>query len=198
MKNKKKLSNLLGPWKDNDIKSKFSIKKHKFLDRNRTLKINWKRLHDKIPEILLSDERLNLLDVACGNGATMEILRYYGHSVQGVDFSPGFSKDNWLYKPMIKSQKLKCLVHNCSIIPYPFKDKEFDYLICYGAITFFKPIENWPKIMNEFARISKRGILVGVNNGKVFDNGKKYLDNWKHPDFKLISKTGSIYKWGKK
>lgn len=198
MQKEKDQAGLLGPWNDAEKIKEFTVKKHKFLDRDRTIKINWTRLHAKIPEILRSKEKLKIVDIASGNGATLEVLRYYGHDAQGVDFSPGFPEGDWLYRPMIESQNLKCLVHNCSILPYPFKDKEFDFLICYGAITFFKPITNWPKVMNEFARISKRGILLGVNNGNIFDEGEKYLDSWTHSEFKLESKQGTIYKWVKK
>ena len=198
MQKVKDQSKLLGPWKKPHLIKEFQSKNHKFLYRDRTLKINWARLHTRIPEILRSKTKLNIVDIACGNGATLEILRYYGHKGQGVDFSPGFEEGDWLYRPMIESQNLNCLVHDCSILPYPFKDKEFDFLICYGAITFFKPISNWPKIMDEFARISKRGMLVGVNKGRNFDEGERYLDSWRHPEFKLEKKTGSVYKWIRK
>jgi len=198
MKKEKILKKLLGPWTDLEKMKEFKNSKHKFLDRDRTLKINWTRLHTRIPEVLLNDKKQKVLDVASGNGATMEIMRYYGHDVEGVDFSPGFEEGDWLYRPMIESQGLKCQTHNCSITPYPFEDKEFDFVICYGAITFFKPIKSWPEFMDEFARISKNGMLIGVNVGKNFDEGQKYLDAWRHPEFKLASKTGSIYKWVKK
>lgn len=201
MQKEKDIKKLLGPWNDPKAIEKFKgSKTHKFLDRDRTLKINWNRLHTKIPEVLLTEERLKILDVASGNGATMEIFRYYGHKCWGLDYSPEkeFEEDDWLYKPLIKSQKLRCKVHDCSILPYPFDDKEFDYLICYGAITFFKPISNWPQILDEFARLSKNGFLVGVNLGRSFEEGEKYLDKWEHPDFNLEWKRGSIYKWTKK
>lgn len=195
MQDIKDKSKIMGPWK-NPLKIKeFKNLNHKFLKRNRTLDINWKRLHEKIPEVLRSERSLNILDVASGNGATLEILRYYGHTAIGVDFTPGYEKGDWLYRPMIESQNLNCVNHDCSILPYPFETKQFDFLICYGAITFFKPIDNWPKVLDEFARLSKKGFLVGVNQGKSFNKGESLLDLWKHDEFKLESKRGSIYKW---
>jgi hypothetical protein len=52
--------------------------------------------------------------------------------------------------------------------------------------------------LNEFSRISKEGFLLGVNVGEIYDSGKKYIENWSHPDFNLLYKNGSIYRWGKK
>lgn len=199
MKKILEINDLLGAWDDKDILSKFKgAKDHKFLDRNRTLKINWQRLHRWAPEILLDDNQQKILDIASGNGSTMEIFRHYGHETIGLDFSPGFADNDWLYRPMIESQKLKCKVHNCSNIPYPFLDNQFDFSICYGAITFFKPIEKWPQFLNEMARVSKRGFVVGVNIGPVYDVGKKHIDNWSHKDFFLKEKEGSVYKWVRK
>lgn len=199
MKKTKLLEPLLGDWNNPDVKNLFKGEEsHKFLDRDRTLKINWKRLHSYVPEFLLSDNRLKIIDIASGNGATMEIFRYYGHECYGMDYTPNFEKDDWLYKPLLKSQNLRCKVHDGSLLPYPFEDKEADLVICFGAITFFKPTEIWPQVMDEFARIAKEGILVGVNVGKVFDEGERHLDNWTHPEFKLEWKQGSIYKWVRK
>jgi ubiquinone/menaquinone biosynthesis C-methylase UbiE len=196
MKKELNINEILGEWKDPNILKKFKgNKEHKFLDRNRTLRINWKRLHEWAPEVLLSDSEKKIIDVACGNGATMEIFKIYGHKPFGIDFSPGFPNNDWLYRPMIESQGLHCKVHDASRLPYPFKDKQFDFAICYGAITFFKPIENWPLILDEFARISRDSFVIGVNTGQVYEAGKKYIENWKHPDFKIARKSGSVYKW---
>jgi ubiquinone/menaquinone biosynthesis C-methylase UbiE len=195
----KNIKELLGDWNNPAIIENFiGGKDHKFLDRNRTLEINWSRLHAYAPEILFDNKKNKILDVACGNGATMEIFRFYGHDCQGIDFSPGFGKDDWLYKPLIDSQKLSCIVHDGASLPYPFKDKEFDFLICYGAITFFKPVENWQNVLNEFARLSKKSFVVGVNVGPVYEQGKPYIENWLHPDFSLQLQYGSIYKWVRK
>ena len=196
MQKNKDINGLLGPWKDSSVAEKFKGQKtHKFLKRDRTLKINWKRLHNLVPYHLLDEKQNKVLDVASGNGATLEIFRHYNHKIQGLDYTPHMDKGEWLYKPLLESQNIPCVVHNGSILPYPFKDKEFDLVICFGAITFFKPIEDWGKILDEFARLSKKTILIGVNKGEPFNKGRKYLDNWENPDFKLVSCQGHIYKW---
>lgn len=197
--NNKRIEEILGDWRDPLVLKKFSGEKnHKFLNRNNTIKSNWKRINKFIPELLITNQKYKILDIGCGNGSTLEILRYFGHDVIGMDYTPGFDKNNWLYKPLIESQELKCIVHDGSVLPYPFKDKEFDFIICFGVITFFKPITIWQNVLNEFSRISKNGFLIGVNVGSLYDDGKKYLETWNNSNFKLDLKENSIYKWNKK
>jgi len=163
----------------------------KFLNRDLYVDLYWNRLHKEIPELL--DKKLKVLDVGCGNGVVLEILRWYGHDVIGMDYTNGYDKGDWLYKPLIESQGLKCINHSGGDIPYPFKDKEFDILICYGAISFFKiPCVD---VLNEFARITKSCILLLVNIGEHYDKEKENINTWKHDQFKLGWNVISSYKW---
>jgi len=181
---------LQGMWKkpvDKDMVD------HKFYDRPRTIKLNWNRLHTLIPNEL-TGKKIKCLDVGSGNGSTLEILRWYGHDAIGMDYTPNMD-NRWRYKSLIDSQGLNVVCHSGAEVPYPFKNKEFDLLICYGVITFFKPVENWPKILDEFARITKRCILLCVNVGDTYEEGKKYINNWNHTDFGLEWISGSTYRF---
>ena len=148
-------------------------------------------MSNAIPELL--NKKLKILDVGCGNGVILEILRWYGYDVTGMDYTTGYDKGDWLYRPLIESQGLKCVNHSGSDIPYPFKDKEFDVLICYGAITFFK--FPWVNVLNEFARITKSCILLLVNVGDKYDKEKNNINTWEHPHFKKQWNVNSAYKW---
>ena len=165
----------------------------KFLNRELYVDLYWKRLHNEMPELL--NKKLKILDVGCGNGVILEILRWYGHDVTGMDYTPGYDKGDWLYKPLIESQGLKCINHSGGDLPYPFKDKEFDLLICYGAITFFGSKTPWVNILNEFTRITKSCILLGVNVGDEYNKEKENIDSWKSDQFKMEWNKNSIYKW---
>ena len=94
MQEEKDINNLLGSWRDKHSVEKFLVAGgrpgHKFLDRDRTIKSNWSRLHTYASDILLSEKKMTILDVGCGNGATMEIFRFYGHDVYGMDYTNGF------------------------------------------------------------------------------------------------------------
>ena len=186
---------LRGNWKNIKIDSIKDIeeKAAKYLNRDNIMELCWHRLHNEIPELL--NKKLKVLDVGCANGATLEILRWYRHDAIGMDYTIGYVEGDWLYKPLIESQELKCINHNGADLPYPFKDKEFDLLICYGAITFFGLKTPWINILNEFARITKKCILLGVNVGEEYNRERQNLNTWKHDQFKLDWNRNSIYKW---
>tara|TARA_B100001027_G_C16228575_1_gene313421 strand:- start:416 stop:1030 length:615 start_codon:yes stop_codon:yes gene_type:complete len=179
MRRQKNIEGLLGSWEDPDILENFhkngGQKDHKFLDRNRTIKSNWNRLHSCAEDVLLGEKTARILDVGCGNGATMEIFRYYGHEAVGLDVPFG---DSHLYSPMLNSQGLKCVVHDGAVTPYPFKDDEFDLVVCWGVFNFFRPVQGWPDILDEFARITKRSIILAPNMGKAYDQGKPLIEKW--------------------
>jgi len=190
-------NDLKGEWKDVNHVAKY-LKKQNFFHRERIIKGQWVRLHSTIPEFLNKNKnksKFKCLDVGCGNGATLEILRWYGHECIGMDYTDKYSTGDWKYKSCIESQNLNCINHSGTDIPYPFKNKEFDLLICYAALTFLQPIEKWTAILNEFARITSKCILICPNRGMTYDNGKKYIDNWIHNDFKLEWNKKTIYKY---
>ena len=166
------------------------------------MKDSGRRLHELLPEYLPPDaRRAGFLDVGSGNGASLEILRYLGHDAEGLDFTPGISDldgTDWVYRPLIESQRLKCTVHDGAVVPYPFPDAQFDVVICYGVLTCFQPCSLWPQIFDEFARLAKSCILLGVNVGALYDIGKSVIEEWRHPDFELTHNRGAIYKWQRK
>ena len=196
MRKEKNIEKLLGPWKDPDVLEKFLEKgcarDHKFLNRNRTIEISWHRLHHHARDFILSEKRLKILDVGCGNGATLEVFRYYGHEAIGLDKPQ-------IYSPMIESQGLKSVPHDGGSVPYPFEDNEFDLVICWGAITFFRPIEKWAHVLDEFARLSKSAIILAPNIGSTYDKGRPHIESWKPSGGFRCTATGyeHKYRWDK-
>ena len=192
---------LLGGWKNLDWSILEIPKNHKFLDHEGQIVINWKRLYRYLPEYLNNIVgKKKVIDISPGNGGTLEIMRFFGHELLGVDYSPEDPdpENSYIYKPLLNSQNIPYVIHNCSKIPYPFKDREFDLLINFGSLNFYKPISKWPKILNEFARITSETIFLGVNLGSVFEQGKSYIDNWENNAWRLVYKKRNIYKWRRK
>ena len=195
-------------WLNLDI-NKLEIKPdHKFLNRTRTLKINAKRLFQYVPEFMKPGN--DILDVSCGGGATLEIIKCVGSNGIGLEYysssgnkkplCPEYYKDVNAYsnyEPLLKSQNMNYKIYDCSVTPYPFKDNSFDLVVNYGAITFYGEPEMWHVILDEFKRLSKNTILLGVNVGHKWDRGEDMIDRWsnKQTDLDLITKQGSIYKW---
>jgi len=192
---------LKGDWRSFRLEHWKADRSHRFLERNVILENHWRRLHKLLPEYLTPDRRRRFLDVGCGNGAAMEILRHLGHDAEGLDYTPGISdadETDWLYRPLIESQQLKCTVHDGAAVPYPFPDDRFDVVMCYGVITCIKPCSLWPQLLNEFARLARSCILLGVNVGARYDRGRAFLEEWRHPEFELTHREGAIYKWRRK
>lgn len=188
---------LLKDWDNLDISELELSSDHKFLDRKVQIPLNWTRLHIWIPEYL--DSKYSAVDISSGNGATLEILRYYGLKTLGVDYS-GKTKDGQpkcMYEPLLQSQKLDYILHDCSKFPYPLKDDEFDIVINYGSINQYGKCEIWTKVLDELSRIAKKCILFAVNLSAEYDKAKTLINEWskKNTKFKLVRRHSSGYKW---
>ena len=149
---------LLGNWNFSEDKITLDtpyLKNHKFLIRDRTIKSNWDRLLRYFPD-LFNDEKKSFLDLSCGNGATLEILRFLGHNSFGVDYEsknhcfdkPLFHStlemnNKWPYKILLESQNLDFKGHDLNVIPYPFEDNSFDIVNSWGAIEFYGRPKYW-------------------------------------------------------
>jgi SAM-dependent methyltransferase len=170
---------LLGDWNFSEDKITLDtpyLKNHKFLIRDRTIKSNWDRLLKHFPD-LFCDEKKSFLDFSCGNGATLEILRFLGHNSFGVDYEsenhcfdkPLFHStmemnNKWPYKILLESQNLDFKGHDLNVIPYPFEDNSFDIVNSWGAIEFYGRPKYWKVFILEMLRISKEYVNISFND----------------------------------
>lgn len=199
MKSKKNIKDLLGQWKDpntknnfyNDhqhIKDKSLIVGLKYLDRNAYIKQKWHILHTYTPEIILNEKDLKILDIGPGAGNILEVCEFYGHEAIGMD-------RNDKYRAMINSQKLNLYIHNANDLPWPFEDEHFDYVYSWASITYLDT-NQVNEVFDEIERVSKLGIMVGVDGKNNFF--KNAMKKWKSKKFKLEILSGNIYKWSLK
>ena len=170
---------LLGNWnlsEEKIINESPYLKNHKFLIRDRTIKINWDRLLKHFPDLFRYDKK-SFLDLSCGNGATLEILRFMGHTIFGVDYESSnhcFDKplfhsnlemnNKWPYKILLESQNLDFKGHDLNVIPYPFEDNSFDIVNSWGAIEFYGRPKYWNVFILEMLRISKEYVNIAFND----------------------------------
>ena len=73
-----------------------------------------------------------------------------------------------------------------NIVPYPYPDNTFDAITCIGTLTYCK---NFPKLFNEWIRISKpNAIIIATHRSdlmikdKTFFNGMVATLKWKKLD----------------
>ncbi len=89
-----------------------------------------------------------VLDVACGTGDFVRLLRSMGHSCVGVDFSYG----------MLRSSDQKGLVQ-ADATALPFGDESFDGLTCGFALRNFVSLDD---VFGEMARVLRSGAKIAL------------------------------------
>lgn len=199
MKKVKDIRKLLGPWKDpntknnfykdhSHIKDKSQIVGLKYLDRNFYIRQKWHILHTYTPEIILNENKLKILDIGPGSGNILEVFEFYAHEAIGID-------RNDKYRAMLNSQKLTLKIHNANDLPYPFEDEQFDYVYSWASITYLDT-DRVHEVFNEIERVSRLGIMVGVDAKNKFF--KKAMKDRKSKKFKLEILSGNVYKWSLK
>lgn len=101
-----------------------------------------------------------VLDVGCGVGITACYLaEEYGCRVVGIDLSDAMIKRS---KQRAKRKKVEDRVEfrTGDAKSLPFKDSIFDAVICESVVAFSKDKQ---KVIDEYARVTKPGGYVGLN-----------------------------------
>ncbi len=161
----------------------------KYLNREANLKRAWTRICTHMPETLTAEKPLDILEFSTAHGAMLELWRAMGHKAVGTDYcvpdefrrtykrlTPGDSvfdaahdnpvepvKEGWIYQPVIESIGCDVRLFNAGETPYPFDDKSFDYVCCYQAIEAYADPSDWERVIEEFCRIARRGVVIGFN-----------------------------------
>jgi len=92
----------------------------------------------------------SVLDVGCAYGYIVKRLRDKGIYAIGMDISEWCSRQRIIPDYYVR--------HDMRVVPYPFKDKEFDLLYCEGVLEHIGE-EYIEGIMKEFERVSERRLL---------------------------------------
>jgi len=159
---------------------------NKYLQRFKNARRAWCRIMRFLPEAMNKRDKLRVLEMSTAHGATLEVLRYFGHDVVGNDFSneglgravnerttlrdlntniaiEDLDRKDWPYKPLIESLDLDVRLFDAGIVPYPFESSEFDVVLCFDALEHYCHPKDWMDIIDEFVRISKRTVVIKIN-----------------------------------
>lgn len=112
----------------------------------------------------------SMLDVPCGTGRFFPTMLEHARRVVGVDISQDMIRNI----PAIRleaSDDLRTVLGDAEQLPFP--DLSYDYLLC---MRFFNhlPDETRHRVLKEFARVSRRGIIIEVRfRGRIspFESG---------------------------
>lgn len=158
-------------WKDPDLITKItgtpSFNSPEYLDRIHFVGLKSREVILDYPEYL-SNAPKDIVDVSAGNGICLEILRYLGHSVQGLDTS----QTGFLNFPL--SQGIPVMEFNGNKLPIPLPDKSYDLLISVGAIHHYH--SHWGDVLDEFFRIARETVFVSVSRGGMYAERHDELD----------------------
>lgn len=149
---------------------------HKLADRAVQIPRKDAFIREYLPEYMTGGHRV--LDVSCGAGIFLEVMRYYGNEIMGTDVNR-FS--------LMKAKQVPFIPHNSHSLPFPFKDGEFDLVTCLGSFgqyaqqnkVYARPLS---EIFAELFRLASKTVFVKMNSvetamehAKVF---KGYPKGW--------------------
>ena len=157
-------------WNNPELVETALIKSdHKYRDRQRCYNSKMKLVNEFMPFLL--GEKFKILDISCGNGLFVEMLRNWGHDAEGSEAIRS------LYVPFHLSQEIKCKYFDASQDMYPYKNKEFDIVTCIGAMNLYKPKEQWVKCADEMLRITKKAVYIFFNLDALYQDYQKTFEN---------------------
>ncbi len=125
--------------------------------------------------IIYKFKKGKILDVGCGFGELIAVLREFGFEVYGL-VATKYETDE------CKRKGLNVIQHDASK-KYPYKDSYFDHVISIGSIEH---IPDWSNSLNEMHRVLKKNgnLLIETPNHSIFRKSKKFKENKK--DFDIV------------
>lgn len=174
----------------------------KYLGRARNLRRAWVRICTHLPETTMPDAQYDILEFSTAHGAMLELWRALGHRARGTDFvmpkpkryaeMPKHFKvmfdqghenpiaedqPGWAYQPVIESIGVDVDLFDAGKTPYHYEDKSFDYICCYQALEAYAKPDDWDRVVSEFCRIARRGVVIGFNPP---GSGQETEEHWPH------------------
>ncbi|MAG47504.1 hypothetical protein CL617_02775 [archaeon] len=132
----------------------------------------------KVFSLLKRWSKGKILDAGCGNCRNLFPFFKNNFECYGFDFSKEMINNS---KKYIKKNNFKVNLKIGSLEKIPFKDKTFDYVICFAVLHHLENPENG---IRETKRILK-------------NNGEAYVNIWNKYQLKFLFKREEMYiKWG--
>eukprot|EP00486_Rosalina_sp_Unknown_P014799 CAMPEP_0201590656 /NCGR_PEP_ID=MMETSP0190_2-20130828/180426_1 /ASSEMBLY_ACC=CAM_ASM_000263 /TAXON_ID=37353 /ORGANISM="Rosalina sp." /LENGTH=192 /DNA_ID=CAMNT_0048047279 /DNA_START=58 /DNA_END=633 /DNA_ORIENTATION=+ len=118
--------------------------------------------------------KFKILDVGAGTGLVgQEIVKYdrfKGSVIYGNDLSGELL--NIANKKSVYSSLQQ--LDSMNVVPYPYPDNTFDAITCIGTLTYCK---NFPKLFNEWIRISKPGaVIIATHRSDMMVKDKTFFN----------------------
>ena len=111
----------------------------------------------------LNEGKMRILDVGCGYGDYMAVLRALGHEVYGINSS--FISEDFAYST--NKLGLNVLSHDLPS-SIPFADNFFDVVLCIGVVTLKCFENNIKDVIQELNRVSGKYVSIKCHE-KMYD-----------------------------
>lgn len=172
---------------DEDFDGELALVQRKYLSRFKNIRRAWARILQYLPETMATDRQYRILEMSTGHGASLEVLRFFGHEVVGNDYSNAGlhvkdgqgttdrsfgddvlnnadeAKSEWPYRAIVESIDVDVRLFDAGKHPYPVSDNEFEIVLCFDALEHYCHPRDWLHVINEFTRIASKTVVVEIN-----------------------------------
>lgn len=151
-------------YKKNSVRTRYKGSIVSMYDEKRRKREKWKlemeaikMIADKLPS------GSTIIDIPAGTGRFFPLLAGNSNTVYGMDIS----------RDMLLSVKEKYpgnpinMIHG-DAVNIPLKDNSVDYVVCIRLLNWVMP-GTMKTILNEFRRVTRKGIIVGFRTQKPMD-----------------------------
>jgi SAM-dependent methyltransferase len=107
--------------------------------------------------LLELDSPKKILDLACGFGRHTNRLAELGHTMTGVDFTPGFLE---IARRDAIQRKVEVQYHQGDMRTLPFEDDFDRIMLLFSAFGYFSDEENLTVMINMEKALKPRGLLI--------------------------------------
>ncbi len=121
-------------------------------------RLEWNRERSLLKEFVVTRLQGNatILDAPAGTGRFLPMLQQLGHCVTGMDISGDMLN---LAKDRLQKEDASLVLGDCELLP--FKNEAFDYVVSIRCMGHMPPKARI-KVLQEFKRVSKKGLIVDM------------------------------------
>lgn len=150
----------------------------KMADRVTQIPRKFKIVASYLPEYMAGGK--SVLDVSCGAGVFLEIMRYFGNEIHGTCTNM-FS--------MKASQEVPYTRWDSRNLPLPFADESYDLVSCFGSLKQYG--DTRALIFRDLFRMARETVIVDVNSSESKRKFSGFLtsppEGWKYEQLGAVT-----------
>jgi len=131
------------------------------------------------------DKPLHVLDAGCGKGRNIWMLAEFGHAISACDTN---ESDLSILQEEVKKRKIDLSAINVrvgEIGKLPYRDQDFDFVICNAVLHFAKDKDHFLEMMRDLTRVVRKGGIIFtrfVSSHTLNNRGQEFNKTMQLPD----------------